>query len=132
MTRCSAVLEQPNFYVVVVISYHLQYSWESPICCVWFLEYVRKTVNCNIFSRQCSWIENMSTEILTSNKSVQCLSWYWWKVSIYKCWGGKKKKSPEVIELIPELQITTNNWQLSQLNTEPCTLPYTILTMVLL
>lgn len=44
----------------------------------------------------------------------------------------KKKKSPEVIELIPELQITTNNWQLSQLNTEPCTLPYTILTMVLL
>lgn len=37
-----------------------------------------------------------------------------------------------MIELVLELQITASNWELSQLNTEPHTIPYTILTMVLL
>lgn len=36
-----------------------------------------------------------------------------------------------MIELILELQITANNWELSQLNSEPQTLPYTVLTVVL-
>lgn len=41
--------------------------------------------------------------------------------------GGNTK----VIELILELQITANNWELSQLNSEPQTFPYTVLTVVL-
>lgn len=46
--------------------------------------------------------------------------------------GGGGIECPEVLELILQLQINANNWQFSQLNIEPCTVPYTVLTMFLL
>lgn len=38
--------------------------------------------------------------------------------------GGGGIECPEVLELILQLQINANNWQFSQLNIEPCTVPY--------